>query len=179
MNEVVCPGCGLALPATGSAVERPGVRASAECLDLAGEVVAYGMQHVQVLGAWHQTCVDAYLLQHVDVSTKPITLCFALNGLYLVLERGWTGLAAREAHQRLAETVPRGDWPSHEQPRDVGTMTVLHPAMASTPTEQAEAVERWGAIVWQAWAHTHQVTRDMTDRQLAGWQPRTRPKRRA
>ena len=116
MNDTSCPGCGLALPATGSAIDTRGFRATPECLGLHGEVTAYVMQHPAVLGPWHQTCVDAYAAQHVGPRMRPMTVCFALNGLYLVLERGWSGIAARAAHGHLARTEVREDWPSFEPP---------------------------------------------------------------
>lgn len=59
VTDVTCPGCGLVLPTTGSAVETRGFRASRECVALSGEVTAFGMQHPDVLGRWHQTCVDS------------------------------------------------------------------------------------------------------------------------
>ena len=130
------------------------------------------MLHHDVLGVWHQTCVDAYALQHVSPVTKPIRICFALNGLYLVLSKGWTGIQARDAHRHLANTVPRDQWPRFEPPEAVGDVTVMEPAMAGTPAEQAEAVELWGRSVWDAWAHVHADVAEMTTRQLGDWRPR-------
>lgn len=171
MNDAACPGCGLVLPVTDPAVDTRGLRASPECLVLSGEVTAFGMQHPGILGRWHQTCVDAYTAQHVGPETRPITIWFALNGLYLVLERGLTGIQARQAHGRLANSVPSTEWSRLDPPSEPGALTVLEVALSATPAEQAGAAERWGASVWQAWAHVHDDVRAMTDRQLAGWRP--------
>ncbi|RYU14516.1 DUF5946 family protein [Nocardioides iriomotensis] len=171
MADAACPGCGLALPATPGAPAREGYRSSPECAALLGEVVAFGMAHPVELARWHQTTTDAYLLQHVSADTKPIAMCFALNTLYLVLERGWTGLEGRAAHGHLANTVPRDEWLRFDVPASVGDVTVLEPALASSPEEQAAAVERWGRSVWAAWSHVHDDVRAMTDRQLGGWRP--------
>ena len=171
MNDTSCPGCGLVLPATGSAIDTRTFRATAECLDLHGEVTSNVMQHPEVLGRWHQTCVDAYAAQHVGPQTRPMTVCFALNGLYLVLERGWSGIAARDAHGHLARTVVRADWPWFEPPSEAGPLTVLDVALSADPDAQGAAIEAWGRSVWATWSHVHDAVRELTDRQLAGWVP--------
>jgi Family of unknown function (DUF5946) len=168
VTTVVCPGCGLGLPATG-AVPDPAYNASPECRSVYDEVVAYGLAHPVRLARWHQTCTDAYRLQHLTPSTKPISTAFALNSLYLVLERGFTGIQAREAHGHLATTVSA--WPRFVPAAAPGGMTVFDVAMAGTPDEHAERVEQWGRAVWAAWSHVHAEVAELTDRQLAGWRP--------
>ena len=171
MTDTACPGCGLVLPATRSAIDTRGFRATSECLRLHGEVTSNVMWHPDVLGRWHQTCVDAYAAQHVGPRMRPMTVCFALNGLYLVLERGWSGIEARAAHGHLARIVPREDWRFFEPPDEGGPLTVLDVALASDPETQAVGVEAWGRSVWATWRHVHDEVRAMTERQLAGWVP--------
>jgi hypothetical protein len=118
-----------------------------------------------------QTYVDSYGAQHVGPRMAPITIAFALNGLYLVLERGWTGLQVREAHGYLANTVDR--WPTFTPPEQVGDLTVFDLSMASSPTEHIEILQRWAHMVWASWEHVHRQVIDMTDAQLKGWTPRT------
>src|SRR5262249_50414598 len=43
----------------------------------------------------HQYIVDAYAAQHADAHCKPISISFALAGLYLHLERGYSGKAVQ------------------------------------------------------------------------------------
>jgi hypothetical protein len=160
-----CPGCGVSLPSTGQHAAPPRRRASAECWQRYGEVAGAILANPAVLGRWHQTSVDAYAAQHVAPDTPAITVCFALNGLYLVLERGLAGTAAREAHRRLASTVDRREWPRFTAPARPGAVTVLDVNLFGTPQEQARAVERWGRSVWQAWSHVHEQVREMTERQ--------------
>lgn len=145
--------------------------ASPECLRLSGEVVAYNHAHPESLAVWHQVCVDAYGGQHVGPDTAPITVSFALNGLYLVLERGFTGIQAREAHGYMANTVDPVTWPRFTPPADVGDITVLDVALASSPQEHIGLVRQWGRAVWAAWSHTHDRISEMTEAQLAGWHP--------
>lgn len=46
----------------------------------------------------HQVAVDAYAAQHAGPASKTITIAFALIGLCLLLERGYTGKAVQRAH---------------------------------------------------------------------------------
>lgn len=39
----------------------------------------------------HQYIVDAYAAQHADEKSKPITVAFALIGLYLHIEKHYSG----------------------------------------------------------------------------------------
>lgn len=58
----------------------------------------------------HQYVVDAYAAQNADERTKPIKITFALVGLYLFLEHGFSGKEVQRAHMRLARpgrTGPR------------------------------------------------------------------------
>lgn len=166
-----CPGCGLELPdAPAPPARTDGYRATPECRALYGEVAAYTAAHPVRLARWHQVCVDAYNAQHTGPDTAAITVAFALNGLYLVFERGFTGIQAREAHGYLANTV--SSWPRFELPASAGDVTVFDAAMAGSVDEHIAQVQRWGRSVWAAWRHVHAEVAEMTDRQLHGWQPR-------
>jgi hypothetical protein len=169
---IKCPGCGVELPRAGEAPAAAQYNASAECWQVYGEVVSYGALHAVQLGRWHQTCVDAFTAQHVGPKTAPLTVAFALNGLYLVLERGFSGIQVREAHGYLTNTVD--SWERRSLPRSVGSMTAFDVALAADPADHAVLVERWGRSVWDAWAHVHEAVAELTDRQLAGWRPRGR-----
>jgi Family of unknown function (DUF5946) len=169
MATIACPGCGLELPRSAALEADSTYHASPECLEVYGEVIAYGFAHPEELGRWHQTSTDAYRLQHLTPSTKPITTAFALNSLYLVLERGFTGIQSREAHGYLANTVTT--WPEFTPAATPGTVTVFDVAMADTLERHADLVQQWARSVWAAWSHTHAEIAEMTDRQLHGWRP--------
>lgn len=65
----------------------------------------------------HQLCVDAYGAQHSGGSVRPITAVFALVGLYLAVERGFTGRQVQIAHMKLVKKAgKRTDWPRLEPP---------------------------------------------------------------
>ena len=171
---VTCPGCRLALPATDSALDPGQLLASPECVGVYAEVTGAVLAAPAVLARWHQTTVDAYAAQHVGPATRPLSVWFALNTLYLVLERGFTGVQGREAHGHLATTLPRETWTALPLPDGRGEVTVLDVAVAGTPEDLAAQVEAWGRSVWGAWSHVHDLVRSTTDAQLAGWRPRAR-----
>jgi hypothetical protein len=104
-------------------------------------------------------------------SRRRTSIRVILNGLYLVFERGFTGFQVRQAHTHLASTVKA--WPQFVRPGSTGDVNVFDVALASSPEEHIELVQRWGTSVWSAWSDVHDEVADMTDRQLHGWQPRT------
>jgi len=113
----------------------------------------------------HQMAVDAYAAQHAGRDSKPITTAFALIGLHLVCERGFTGRQAQRAHMFLGRR--RQDWPGFTPPADRGALTVADVIAAGADGRNA-ALRRWAESVWAAWRdeHTHvaDLIRDRFDR---------------
>lgn len=86
---IICPGCLLELP--DRHLDPPcRFKASGECWlafsDLSCYMVAKGDA-----AFIHQHAVDAYEAQHAGGNSRPITAVFGLIGLYLALEKGYTG----------------------------------------------------------------------------------------
>lgn len=50
----------------------------------------------------HQHVADAYSAQTATMDTKAIQLFFALAGLYLLIEKSFTGRQVQQAHQSMA-----------------------------------------------------------------------------
>ena len=105
-------------------------------------------------GFIHQHVVDAWAAQHADGNSKPIGVAFALIGLYLHLEKGWSGREVQRAHMQLGQPHGRGpgrkDWPRFPLPKDRGRVTI-HDVMAAPESERAAAIDRWCRSVWEAW----------------------------
>lgn len=96
----------------------------------------------------HQVAVDTYATQHAGPHVKPISTAFALAGLYLVVERGFTGRQVQRVHMGLARR--RGDWPRLDRPEGGATMTVQDVVL--TPDEEKQAaIMDWGRAVWESW----------------------------
>src|SRR5512141_1801944 len=70
----------------------------------------------------HQHVVDAFAAQHADQHTKPITVAFALAGLYLHLEKRYSGRQVQLAHMQMANK--RKQWPRFALPGTTGEVTV-------------------------------------------------------
>ena len=112
----------------------------------------------------HQHLVDAYGAQHVRPSKSTIGATFALAGLYLALERGFTGRQVQQMHMRMARTSKA--WPGFEAPADAGPLTVADVlAVPPGPTRDQELM-RWCASVWAAWSPQHDRVRQMVRRFL-------------
>lgn len=101
----------------------------------------------------HQHVVDAFAAQHADEETKPISLAFALIGLYLHLEKGYSGREVQRAHMRLARR--RKKWPMFPLPENRGGLTVFEVMVAPPGPERDAMVEKWCLSVWQAYVDSH------------------------
>jgi hypothetical protein len=113
------------------------------------QVLASEAGSVAALGHLHQLTVDAYAAQHPGPQVPAISVPFALIGLHLVLDEGWSGNAVRAAHQALARRASR--WPRFQAPDQRGAMTAADVSTAESPTRHAEMVRAWAACVWRAW----------------------------
>ena len=96
----------------------------------------------------HQHVVDAYTAQHADADTRPIALTFALVGLYLLAERGFSGRQVQRVHTELARE--REAWPEWPLPAARGVVTVADVVRAAPGRDRDAAIHAWCASVWQA-----------------------------
>lgn len=70
----------------------------------------------------HQHVVDAYGAQHIRGSASSIGAAFALAGLYLAIERRFTGRQVQKMHVLMARASKQ--WPRFDRASDVGPFTV-------------------------------------------------------
>jgi hypothetical protein len=112
----------------------------------------------------HQHLVDAYGAQHVDRSKSTIGAAFALAGLYLAVERHFTGRQVQKMHMLMASKSK--SWPRFDPPNDVGPLTVADVlAVEPGPSRDAKLMQ-WCASVWGAWSSEQQRVREMMGRFL-------------
>jgi hypothetical protein len=104
-------------------------------------------------GFVHQHVVNAYAAQRADTNTKAITLAFALIGLYLHVELGFTGRQVQRVHMDLARF--RRDWPIFPLPTNRGAMTVEDVLAAAEGPARYRAIDEWCASVWGAYGESH------------------------
>lgn len=99
----------------------------------------------------HQLAVDAYTAQHPGENPKPIRTPFALVGLYLVTDEGFTGRQVQRVHMLLDQK--HRDWPAFTPPMNWGAMTALDVIRAEPGGKRLEELNRWVLQVWGAWSH--------------------------
>jgi uncharacterized protein DUF5946 len=97
----------------------------------------------------HQHVVDAFTAQTADTRTKPIALTFALVGLYLHVERGYTGKNVQRVHVLLARRQRK--WPSFNLPAARGEITVDQVLAAHAGASRDALIDAWCNSVWAAY----------------------------
>ena len=101
----------------------------------------------------HQHVVDTWMAQHADETTKPIGLAFALIGLYLHLEKGFSGRKVQLAHMALGRT--KRAWPPFALPSDRGSITAADVIAAPPGEERIRAIDAWASSAWDAFRGSH------------------------
>lgn len=96
----------------------------------------------------HQHVVDAWAAQTADETTKPIAVTFALMGLYLHLERQFTGRQVQRAHMAVARRTRV--YPPIALPDQRGEVTASDVLSAPPGPARDAAIEAWCASVWSA-----------------------------
>jgi Family of unknown function (DUF5946) len=115
------------------------------------ELCDYTFAHARQHGTFiHQHVVDAYAAQHADASTKPITLVFALMGLYMHVERGYSGTEVQRLHIAMGRN--RVTWPPLRLPVNRGSMTVVDVMACPPGPERDHAIAAWCRSVWEVYA---------------------------
>ncbi|MBO0935580.1 hypothetical protein J2I47_03365 [Fibrella sp. HMF5335] len=155
-----CPGCGILLP---QSIAEPPSRylASGACWQLINELEYYTLSLADPYFI-HQLVVDTYGAQHTGPQTRPITTAFALIGLQLAIEKGYTGRQVQQAHMALA--LQQKNWPRLTMPDQTGTLTVSHGLLAGAGEPRHGRIHEWAESVWQRWAPWHNWTRDCVNR---------------
>jgi len=98
----------------------------------------------------HQHVVDAHMLQHATAETKPIGVAFALVGLLLHLEHGFTGREVQRAHMKMGKAG--GPWPAFDHPDERGTLTPADVLDTPPGPERVAAIDAWCRSVWRPWS---------------------------
>jgi Family of unknown function (DUF5946) len=121
--------------------------------ELFHELTCYTLAHADPAFI-HQHVVDAYAAQHATTETKPIGIVFGLVGLYLYLEKDFTGRQVQKAHMQLANR--RKKWELPPLPVERGAI-VISDIVAAPAGEQRDAlIWEWCASVWNAWSESRE-----------------------
>ena len=101
----------------------------------------------------HQHVVDAFTAQHANDRTKPIALTFSLVGLYLLVQRHFSGRQVQQVHKLLASN--KQPWPVFTRPLKTGSITALDVMAAQEGSERDKAIYAWCLSVWEAYHENH------------------------
>jgi hypothetical protein len=85
-----------------------------------------------------QHVVDAYAAQTAIDTSKPMGVIFALVGLYLHVEKQFSGSDVQRVHMRMARQ--KRQWPAVDLPSDRGSMTVADVLAAPEGPERDHAI---------------------------------------
>jgi hypothetical protein len=107
----------------------------------------------------HQHVVDAFAAQHADERTKPIKLTFALVGLYLHVEKQFSGKRVQRLHMDLARR--KRLWPSFALPSERGSLTAADVLAEPAGPERDKAIHAWCASVWEAFRDCRQIVAEL------------------
>lgn len=162
-----CPGCGVDLPPADLVV--PEVDASPACTLVHGELLGFQVQHPVML-RYHQLTADTYTAQHAGGPTPLLRVGYALTGLWLSIEHGFSGEDVRSIHRRMGR--PTAAWPIFDPPRPPQRwLTGIDVADAGVRQRSerghAKAVAAWAESVWETWLREQPGTDDAVERLLS------------
>jgi len=109
----------------------------------------------------HQHVVDAYAVQVADEATKLIKIVFGLVGLYLYLEKGYSGREVQLFHMKMAKR--KIEWPTIVLPKNRGAVTVEEVLATTSDTEKDQKIQQWCEVVWEAFAENRNAIIDLVD----------------
>lgn len=147
-NLVICPGCRVAIRSESYDLDKK-FNASLSCLKLYYEL-SYFTLSLQDEDFIHQLIVDTYAAQHFGINTKPITITFALVGLYLVNERHYTGKHVQQVHIDLANKSQK--WPKFKLDNKSANINVLD-ILNCPDNKKPHLIKEWSKSVWLTWKH--------------------------
>jgi len=113
------------------------------------ELCAYTLQRGDATFI-HQHVVDAFAAQRANAQTKPIAVAFSLAGLYLHVEKGFSGRQVQRAHMQLARQ--KRVWPTFVLPDGRGAITAFDVMKAPAGAGRDAAIHKWCASVWDSFA---------------------------
>jgi hypothetical protein len=123
--------------------------------DLYYELTCYTLEHPDKIYFIHQHVVDVYTAQKADDYTKPIAIIFALAGLYLYIEKSYSGKQVQMAHVQISNNNKA--WPAIRQPKQRGEITIIKVLQTPPGSERDIMINKWCISVWQAYKDCHET----------------------
>jgi hypothetical protein len=120
------------------------------------EVYAYTMGRPQFI---LQHVVDAFAAQTAGENSKPIGVVFALVGLYLHVEKQFSGGQVQKVHMLMGRR--KRQWPIVSLPNDRGKITVSDVLAVPEGSARDTAIDDWCRSVWRSFADNRQTIIDL------------------
>lgn len=98
----------------------------------------------------HQHAVDAFAVQTADETTKTIKIFFALAGLYLSVEKNYTGKEVQNAHVQMSRNKEAFSHFNVVLPEFRGEITVADVLHLPPGAARNDMICRWRDAVWAA-----------------------------
>ena len=116
------------------------------------EVYVYTMDRP---GSVLQHVVDAFAVQTANNESMPIGVVFGLVGLYLHVEKQFSGRQVQRVHMELGRR--KREWQRMYVPEDRGSMTVADVLAATAGPDRDRAIDNWCRSVWTAFGANRQT----------------------
>jgi hypothetical protein len=157
VEQSICPGCGVRLPAIDGPVHRY-MHSTPACWHAFGRVLAREYEDREYFAVHHLT-VDAYAVQHPgDAGPQAVqSVGVHLLRLHLLLERAYSPAQVLAITRDAVKD--KGRFTRLPRPDFMGDVTVLDVVAARNAAEHRQAVQSWAHAAWQAWAHQHDAVR--------------------
>ena len=122
------------------------------------ELCYYTLAHGD-LAFIHQHVVDAFAAQTSGENDKPIKITFALVGLYLHVEKQYSGRQVQLAHMKLARE--KQQWPVFELPSNRGEITIRDVIATPAGAARDEMIHLWCVAVWNAFRDSQPIVANL------------------
>jgi len=119
------------------------------------ELSFYTLSHPDREYFIHQHIVDAFTAQTASENTKAISLVFSLVGLYLYLEKGYSGRQVQLAHLKLAKNKIL--WPVVVLPGFRGNIAISDVLKSTPGPERDNLIKKWCNSVWEAYKDSQSI----------------------
>jgi hypothetical protein len=124
------------------------------------ELSFYTLAH-QDVSFIHQHIVDAQIAQTADDSIKPISIVFSLVGLFLHVEKNYTGREVQQFHLKMAENKKK--WPTIIFPAKRGAVTISNVLAIPAGTERDKMIHQWCVSVWDAYKDNQTTIKNLVE----------------
>ena len=130
------------------------------------ELSFYTLSHSDSDYFIHQLIVDAFTAQTANKDTKKISLVFSLVGLYLLIEKNYTGKQIQQAHTVLSNY--KDFLPEIKLPENRGEITISE--VLKSELNRDKMIKKWCSSVWKEYESSKEEIKRFCEIYLFGKQ---------